>query len=242
LPQEVDLNWRISGVADMDRDGQSDVIWHNTATGANRVWLMDGSTLASEVALPGLSPSALMWDVVGTGDFDADGTPDIVWQDSLSGQVAVWMFSRAGDGSFSLKTTRSIATVPTNWKVRGVADFNRDLIPDLVWQDTTSGAIAVWFMGPGAQSIRDTRYFMNLAGTPYNGKVATVDPNWRIVGVGDFNNDLRADLIWQHPDGWLAMWLTWDNVVLDTRWLVNSSGTPIRFMGLNLNWRIAGPK
>jgi hypothetical protein len=210
LPQEVDLNWRVAGEGDMDRDGQTDVIWHNTATGANRVWLMNGSLLAGEAALPGLTAAYLSWRVAGVGDFDADGIPDLVWQDDTTGTVAVWFISRAGDGSFTLKTTRTVTTIATNWKIRGVADFNRDLIPDLVYQDTTAGWIAVWFMGPGAASVRDTRYF-TLNGTPQR-----IDPNWRIVAAGDFNNDLRADIVWQHTNGWLALWLTWDNFVLDT--------------------------
>jgi hypothetical protein len=234
VPQDVDLNWRVVGVSDMDRDGQSDIIWRNSATGAGRVWLMDGSSILGEHAMTGVASAN--WNVVGSGDFDADGTPDLVWQDDSNGDIAIWLMQRELDGSFTFKDTRIIGRVGTSWKVRGVADFNRDLIPDLVFQDTTAGWIAVWFMGPNGASVRDTRYF-TLDGVPQR-----VDPNWRIAGVGDFNNDLRADLLWQHTNGWLAMWLTWDNFVLDTRYLVNASGVPIRFTGLNLNWQIVGPR
>ncbi|MBW4474344.1 MAG: M10 family metallopeptidase C-terminal domain-containing protein, partial [Stenomitos rutilans HA7619-LM2] len=35
----------------------------------------------------------------------------------------------------------------TNWQIEGIADFNGDNRPDLVWRDYSSGANAVWFMG-----------------------------------------------------------------------------------------------
>lgn len=237
LPQELDLNWRVVGMSDMDRDGAPDVIWRNVSTGAMRVWLMDGTTIlpGGERSMTGVAPGN--WNVAGTGDFDRDGTPDLVWQDDNNGDVAIWLMKQASDGSFTFKDTRIVANVSRlTWKIRGVADFNRDNLPDLVWQDTSNGAIAVWFMGPSGRSLLDTRMFT------YDGRSQFVDPNWRIAAVGDFNNDRRADLVWQHIDGWLAMWLTWDNFVLDTRYLTNLSGTPIRFVNSNLNWKIVGPR
>ena len=30
--------------------------------------------------------------------------------------------------------------------------------------------------------------------------------DWKIAGVGDFNGDGKPDLVWQHKDGWLALW------------------------------------
>ena len=40
-PDEPDLNWKIVGRGDFNMDGQIDILWSNTSTGANRVWLMD---------------------------------------------------------------------------------------------------------------------------------------------------------------------------------------------------------
>jgi hypothetical protein len=61
--------------------------------------------------------------------------------------------------------------VNTNWKIRGVADVNRDGKPDLLWQNTASGSLSAWFMN-GTVMVSGTSL------TP--GIVA--DLNWRVVG------------------------------------------------------------
>ena len=32
-------------------------------------------------------------------------------------------------------------------------------------------------------------------------------PSWQIKGTGDFNNDGRADILWQNADGTAGIWL-----------------------------------
>ena len=32
------------------------------------------------------------------------------------------------------------------------------------------------------------------------------DTQWQIVGTSDFNGDARTDLLWQHDQGWVAIW------------------------------------
>ena len=49
LPTVSDLNWTIAGTGDFQRDGKSDVLWHNVATGNNVIWFMDGLDVAYAV-------------------------------------------------------------------------------------------------------------------------------------------------------------------------------------------------
>src|SRR2546427_13223228 len=56
---------------DFDGDCKSDVLWRNSATGEDYVWLMNGLTIASEGFLTMVGDQA--WQVKGNGDFNGDG-------------------------------------------------------------------------------------------------------------------------------------------------------------------------
>jgi hypothetical protein len=58
----------------------------------------------------------------------------------------------------------------------------------------------------------------------------TVDLNWQIAGVGDFDGDGKADLVWRNTaTGDVAMWLM-------SGWTVTNSAD---FATVDLNWQIA---
>lgn len=61
-PVDPKLNWKIIGTKDLNNDGQSDIVWRNTTTGDNTVWLMNGTSIASTVALPKADPR---WQLIG---------------------------------------------------------------------------------------------------------------------------------------------------------------------------------
>ena len=65
------------GTADLNNDGKPDILWRNTATGANMVWYMDGITYTAYAMLTTVGSP---WKIVGTGDFNNDGKPDILWR------------------------------------------------------------------------------------------------------------------------------------------------------------------
>src|SRR5437667_638687 len=51
--------------------GKSDILWRNSSTGQNVLWLMNGATVASAPALPAVAN--LNWIIAGAGDFNGDG-------------------------------------------------------------------------------------------------------------------------------------------------------------------------
>ncbi|MGZ8853650.1 MAG: FG-GAP repeat domain-containing protein, partial [Thermoanaerobaculia bacterium] len=73
-----DTNWKIAGIGDFQGDGKDDVLWRNSSTGADVVWLMNGTTAAVSALLPTVGD--LNWKVAGLGDLQGEGKADIVWR------------------------------------------------------------------------------------------------------------------------------------------------------------------
>ena len=47
----TDKNWKVAGVGDFNGDGKPDILWRNTATGANGVWYMNGASMTGSAAI-----------------------------------------------------------------------------------------------------------------------------------------------------------------------------------------------
>ncbi len=137
------LNWQIAAVADFDGDGGSDLLWRNTATGENVIWLMDGTAYRANAVLSTVDAD---WEIVGAGDFNGDRKPDIVWHHKVTGDNVVWLMN----GTRYTTYRRMQGVTDVTWKIVAVADYNGDGRPDLFWRNTGTGANAganiVWFM------------------------------------------------------------------------------------------------
>jgi len=181
-----------SGVADFDGDGQTDLLWRHTATGQLAVWLLQGTSLvAVRVPNPGsVDPS---WKVEGVADFDGDSQVDVLWRSATTGQLVIWYMQGTNLRNAAV-LNRALAD--STWAVAGVADFDGDSRPDILWQNRASGLLAVWYV----QGSSVTSDAVLSPGT-------VSDVAWRIAGVGDFNGDGRPDLLWQNmTTGYLGIW------------------------------------
>jgi hypothetical protein len=86
----VGNTWRIVGAADFNNDRSIDVVWQDQATGATQVWFLGGLFGTNVSAAATLAGGGSAWRIAAVGDFNADSTPDVVWQDPLTGNSQVW--------------------------------------------------------------------------------------------------------------------------------------------------------
>ncbi|HSY47190.1 MAG TPA: MBG domain-containing protein [Thermoanaerobaculia bacterium] len=181
---------------DFTGDGRSDLAWHNTATGQNEIWQMNGTIHASTIALPANQDSNAQ--LQSTGDFAADGNTDIVWRDPQTGNNEVWLMNRTQVSQVQPLQSRT----DPNWTIGAVADYDNDNNDDIVWHNSSTGENEIWFM----------------SGTDHGGTWAlpsNPDGQWGLYGTGDFNNDEKPDLffhnrstgenqVWMMDDAMLA--------------------------------------
>src|SRR2546421_536371 len=101
---------------DVNGDCKSDIVWRNSATGDNYLWLMNGLTIASQGYLTTMADPA--WQVQGIGDFDGDSRADILWRNSQTGENSIWLMN-----GVTIVAQGSINVLPDQaWQVKGIGD------------------------------------------------------------------------------------------------------------------------
>jgi hypothetical protein len=144
-----DRDWKVVGVGDFNGDGKPDILWHHQLRGEVYVWFMDGANFLADKLVRTINDD-LKWKIVGVGDFNGDGKPDILWHHQQRGDVYVWFM----DGATFLYD-KYIRTVPEiEWQVEALGDYNGDGKVDILWRNQRTGEVYVWFMD-GAIFLRD---------------------------------------------------------------------------------------
>jgi hypothetical protein len=181
-------DWVIQSVGDFNGDGYADILWRNSTTGQVYIWLMNGTTLTSSGNL-GTTTITSDWSIAGVGDFNGDGKADIVWQNSTTGQIYIWLMNGttiAGGGS--------VAYVSSGWNIAGIGDFNGDGKADILWRNSTTGQVYIWLM--------------NGTTIASGASVGYISSDWSIQGVGDFDGDGKSDILWRNSTtGQVYLWL-----------------------------------
>lgn len=122
------------------------------------------------------------WSARASGDFNGDGTTDVIWQNTR-GALSEW-FIRDGERI----GTMTLPTAP-GWKIIADGDFNGDLTSDLLWQNGR-GDVVHWLIDGGRRSA--------------SGVLPTIKAE--LLTTGDFNNDGTTDVLWQNAAGAVSAW------------------------------------
>ncbi len=65
-------------------------------------------------------------------DFNGDGKDDILWRNSVTGDVYIWLMN-----GNSIIGAASLGSVDLSWKIVGIGDFNGGGKRDIVWYNTS---------------------------------------------------------------------------------------------------------
>jgi hypothetical protein len=144
-----DLAYEVVGVADLDGDTISDLIWRNAVNGRTVFWSMNrlGPSTVPEQTIKGgapfmgsATPLGPDWEIVAVADFDRyeflapelamRDTPDILWRNTDTGELRLalmdyWL------GTYGVRRQISILEASPDLTIGGIGDFNLD-----GWADT----------------------------------------------------------------------------------------------------------
>jgi hypothetical protein len=139
------------------------------------------------------------WHIAGTGDFNGDGNSDILWE-STAGTANVWTMN--GTQLVSAAPVEdaqgALAQMGSEWHIVAEGDFDGDGKADVLWE-SDSGVETIWGLNGSSLSA-----LYNNVGQA--GSVAQMGSEWHAVGVGNFNGDKTADLVWVDTSNNVQFW------------------------------------
>ena len=107
------------------------VVWRDYTTGNNRLWLLSGKFLKEEYAL---TPVAnIDWAIKGVGDFNANGTQDILWHNKVTGESSIWYMPDfpSTPGAVWSPTSTAFVQIPPGFVPERSFDINGDGYEDI---------------------------------------------------------------------------------------------------------------
>ncbi len=197
---------RTAGKLDFNRDGFSDLLWYNQATGSTAYWsIQEVSANEGAVSRGFLTDVPLLtdWEIVGTADFDGDGQQDIFWRNYNTFQNAVWLMDGDRRESSQFLTTNN-RLASSEWRIESVGNFDQDADLEFIWRNSRSGAMALWELN-GADFAEAK--FLDLTVLNLGPLGVLADFNWQIAAKADFDGDSIDELIWRNAvTGQNAVW------------------------------------
>jgi len=133
---------------DWDGDRRSDLCWLRP-DGLLEFWYMDGASHAAVTR----SFSSAKWRPVAAGDFDGDGTDDLLFVHTRWGNFSVW--SLAAGRNEPAGVTDVAAESIQGWVVVGTSDYDGNGRADILWRQDDKLKLSQIFEPTGVWITRD---------------------------------------------------------------------------------------
>jgi VCBS repeat-containing protein len=117
------------------------------------------------------------WLPTAIGDFNHDGTSDVLWYNATNRDVDIWQIQNGGWAG-----STDIGDHPAGYNISGTGDFNHDGTADVLWYNPTTRDTDIWSLNNGHWAGSST--------------IGLHPAGYQISGIGDFNQDGTSDVVW----------------------------------------------
>ena len=208
------------------------ILWRDPS-GSLKSWQLDSGIIIANSTFDSTTllkvPASLQ--IVSTGDFDGDGVSDILWRDTATSTMRVWLMEsgtkvKEGGDLLIQDGTGQAQLRQSQWIIGATGDVDGDGSTDIVWRNTTSGEVVLWFMNKSTVAKE----------TDLLAPGVSVGANWNIVGFSNADNQRGADLLWRNSnDNQLAIWTLSRNGL-------EAGSRILEGLGVEQNWQIIAYK
>jgi hypothetical protein len=119
-PVVPNSSWFINAIGDFTGDHKADVVWRNAVSGELDLWAMNGSVITNSSQITDSLGHTIRpdtsWTMVGDGDFNGDGTSDLLWRNQNTGAMAEWLMNGSTITASISPTLNALpATLDNSW-------------------------------------------------------------------------------------------------------------------------------
>jgi ELWxxDGT repeat protein len=208
--------WSVVGSLDLNSNGNNDVLLYNDVTGEVGGWSIVNGSYEGWIALPTIDPNA-GWSVVGTPDINNNGFRDVLFQNTITGEIGAWSLI---NGVYTDWISLQAFEPTLGWNIAATGDLNNNNNDEIVFQNSITGEVGAWDLVNGVfQGWLPLPTLNPSSGWHVVGALNLIDPSGTPTDDILLHNNFTGETgAWIIENGTFSSWLGLPSISADSGW------------------------